>query len=206
MGSTGLSLVASLMRSSHFPRVESKLLPTRCDGVHFLLIEAGLFELLRIPIPDCELLRDSEPPPPREDVRSRRRVWYANGAAIPELEKLEALEDVEFERSMKPKPEASLNNPIQVQTGRCQTAPSRSRSRLAREVTRSRPISDTSVYECINSSHPFLHQTEVLLKMRLFRTFLCLSLSVLSSQVQAEDASSSRAKHNYQVRVLASLP
>ena len=97
------------MRSSHLPRVESKLFPTRCDGVHFLLIETGLFELLRIPIPDCELLRDSEPPPPREDVRSRRRVWYANGAAAPDLEGLEALEDVEFERSIELEPEASLS-------------------------------------------------------------------------------------------------
>ena len=93
------------MRSSHLPRVESKLLPTRWDGAHFLLIEAGLFGLLRIPIPDCELLRDSEPPPPREDVRSRRRVWYANGAAAPDLEELEALEDVEFERSIELEPE-----------------------------------------------------------------------------------------------------
>lgn len=74
------SAFASLTRSSHFPRTVSRLLVTRCEGVQ-RRVEAGVADepvgwarmLLRLP--DWELLRERSPPPLREDVRSRRRVW-----------------------------------------------------------------------------------------------------------------------------------
>jgi hypothetical protein len=78
LGRMGFSSEVSLARSSHFPRTTSKLLPTRCDGVH-LLVLVGVaddpFGFVKIPMPDCELLRDSDPPPPRDEVRSSSLVW-----------------------------------------------------------------------------------------------------------------------------------
>lgn len=68
---------SAFARSSHLPRTASRLLPTRCDGVH-LLVLAGVTDPLglgNIPLLDCELLRESDPPPPREAVRSKSRVW-----------------------------------------------------------------------------------------------------------------------------------
>lgn len=98
------SPAASLVRSSHLPRVASRLFVTRCDGVH-LLVLGGFPEpvgLVRIPKPDCELLLERELPPPLEDVRSKRRVWYAKGpeATGPDLELEETFDEVEFERSI----------------------------------------------------------------------------------------------------------
>lgn len=97
------SPAASLARSSHLPRTTSKLFATRCEGTHFL----GLAEepdvpvvFVRIPMPDCELLRESEVPLPLEVVRSRRRVWYAKGPEDPDLELREALDGFEFEGSI----------------------------------------------------------------------------------------------------------
>jgi hypothetical protein len=58
---------------------------------------------------DCEFERESDPPPPREDVRSKRRVWYAKGPKTePDLGLDEGLEETEFERSMqRPRPRRS---------------------------------------------------------------------------------------------------
>ena len=47
------------------------------------------------------MLRDNGPAPPREDVRSNSRVWYAKGAEEPDFEPVEALYDTEFERSIR---------------------------------------------------------------------------------------------------------
>lgn len=75
----GCSLFASRARSSHFPRTVSRLFVTRCEGVQ-RRVEAGVAdepvgcERMLIP-PDWELLRERRPPPLREAVRSRRRVW-----------------------------------------------------------------------------------------------------------------------------------
>ena len=94
----------SLERSSHRPRPMSKLFPTRCEGVHRREVTGSTDDpvvLVRRLTLVCELLRDSELPPPREDVRSNKRVWYAKGAEAPDREPLEALEGTEFERSIR---------------------------------------------------------------------------------------------------------
>jgi hypothetical protein len=98
------SPAASLTRSSHLPRTASKLFPTRCDGAHFLGLAEGPgvpVVFVRIPIPDCELFLCNELPLPLEDVRSRRRVWYANGPEeVPDLGIGEALCVFELEGSI----------------------------------------------------------------------------------------------------------
>ena len=50
---------------------------------------------------DWELLRVNGPAPLREEVRSNSRVWYAKGAEEPDLEPVEAVDDTEFERSIR---------------------------------------------------------------------------------------------------------
>jgi hypothetical protein len=75
---------------------------TRCEGVHLLVPVAEVEDpvgLVRILV--WELLRERELPPPLEAVRSRSRVWYANGPeADPSLGLNEPFEVVEFERSI----------------------------------------------------------------------------------------------------------
>jgi hypothetical protein len=66
---------ATLTRSSHFPLTVSKLFPTRCDGDHFLV--GGAPEPLGFVFENefVRVVRGVEDPfPPREDVRSSRRV------------------------------------------------------------------------------------------------------------------------------------
>lgn len=48
---------------------------------------------------DCELLRDNEGGPLRDDVRSNKRVWYGNGAA--DRGPLDVLDDRDSGRSMR---------------------------------------------------------------------------------------------------------
>jgi hypothetical protein len=75
----GASLFASRARSSHFPRTVSRLFVTLWEGVQ-RRVDAGVadepvgWDSMLIP-PDWELLRERRPPPLREEVRSRRRVW-----------------------------------------------------------------------------------------------------------------------------------
>ena len=91
-------------RSSHLPRTRSKLFPTRWTDVHLLGVTDSVEEpvvLVKRLIFDWELLRDNGPAPLREDVRSNSRVWYAKGAEEPDLEPDEALDDTEFERSIR---------------------------------------------------------------------------------------------------------
>ena len=66
-------------RSSHFPRIASRLAPTRCVGVH-RLVPVGKAGAILLPVvsgvtEEAEPDRESVPTPPREDVRSKRRVW-----------------------------------------------------------------------------------------------------------------------------------
>lgn len=71
-------------RSSHLLLTLSKLLPTRCEGVHLRVavgVEAPPVGVAKMFPVRCEVLRDKGPLPAVEDVRSRRRVWYANGPA-----------------------------------------------------------------------------------------------------------------------------
>ena len=49
---------------------------------------------------DWELLRVNGTAPLREEVRSNSRVWYAKGAGEPDLEPVETLGEIEFERSI----------------------------------------------------------------------------------------------------------
>jgi hypothetical protein len=69
------SALASRMRSSHFE--VSRLCVTLCEGVQRRVETVddpvGWDRILAMP--DWELLRERRPPPLREDVRSRRRVW-----------------------------------------------------------------------------------------------------------------------------------
>jgi len=96
---------SALARSSHFPRTASRLLPTRWDGAH-LRVVAGVEEdpvvLLNMLPVDRELLRESDPPLPRDDVRSSRRVWYAKGPVEEArfTDPVEVVDDIEFERSI----------------------------------------------------------------------------------------------------------
>jgi len=103
-GSGASSKRGSLERSSHRPRPVSKLFPTRCEGVHRREVTESTDDpvvLVRRLTLVCELLRDSELPPPREEVRSNKRIWYAKGAEASDRVPLEALEDTEFERSIR---------------------------------------------------------------------------------------------------------
>lgn len=78
----------------------SKLFPIRCEGVHRRGVTEAADDpvvLVRILTLDCELLRDSELPAPREDVRSNKRVWYAKGAEAPDRVPLDELNGTEFE-------------------------------------------------------------------------------------------------------------
>jgi hypothetical protein len=66
----------SLARSSHFPLTASRLLVTRCPGVHLLVAEefedpVGL--VVKILLLDCESLRESVPLEV-DDVRSSNLV------------------------------------------------------------------------------------------------------------------------------------
>lgn len=77
--STGESILrasredSALARSSHFPRTASRLAPTRCVGAHLRVATLPVGEF-SIPLVTCELDRDRDPVPPRDEVRSRRRV------------------------------------------------------------------------------------------------------------------------------------
>lgn len=78
---------SSFARSSHFPRITSRLPVTRCDGAHLRAETADEpvgFDRSSIPMLDWELLRASELP--RDDVRSKSRVWYANWPTLPGFE------------------------------------------------------------------------------------------------------------------------
>lgn len=100
MSPKGLLLLPSsvLTRSSHLPLAASILFPTRCDGVHRLAATRAAADPLELPV-EMEPARDRLWLPVRarglfplrEDVRSRRRVWYANAPV--------ALEEIELERS-----------------------------------------------------------------------------------------------------------
>jgi hypothetical protein len=69
----------ALARSSHFPRTVSRLLPTRCDGIHlFLRDEGGISALSGVEgagWDDKDEFLDAEPRPVRDEVRSKSRVW-----------------------------------------------------------------------------------------------------------------------------------
>lgn len=89
---------SAFARSSHFPLTVSKLFVTRCDGVHRGLGADDPFGFARETDPPArarELLRASGLLPLREEVRSRRRVWYAKAPA----ELPVAFEEMEPERS-----------------------------------------------------------------------------------------------------------
>lgn len=90
-----LTALSERESSSHFPRTESMLLPTRCVAAHLRPPVADV-GAPRTPVDfEIELERD------KDDVRSIKRVWYAKGSAE-ELcfEDDDDVEDTEFERSM----------------------------------------------------------------------------------------------------------
>jgi hypothetical protein len=65
----------------------STLVVLRCDGAHLLVEETDEpvgFDKRSMPMLDWELLLDSELP--RDIVRSKSRVWYANWPVWPDLE------------------------------------------------------------------------------------------------------------------------
>lgn len=72
--------VSARARSSHLSLTRSQLAPTRWPGVH-LRVGVPVGEL-RMALVDCEPARDRDPL--REDVRSSKRFWYANGAPAEE--------------------------------------------------------------------------------------------------------------------------
>ena len=80
------SVVSVFARSSHL-RIASRLCPTRCVGVHLLVFVGVPFDdpvkFESKSLCGVELLRDMEPA--RELVRSKRRVWYANGPVESDL-------------------------------------------------------------------------------------------------------------------------
>lgn len=97
---------ASRLRSSHFPRIISRLFPTRCPGVHRRAGAGGEFDedpvlLERSDPVDTELLRDRVLARFMDEVRSRSRVWYANWPVESGLELEGVLEDMEFGRSIR---------------------------------------------------------------------------------------------------------
>ena len=90
------SAASVFARSSHLLLTLSRLLPTRCVGVHLLvavgveLAPVGVDKILPV---RCEVLRDKDPWPDLEEVRSSRRVWYAKGAADEDAKDLEPDKD-----------------------------------------------------------------------------------------------------------------
>lgn len=103
------SAASAFARSSHLPRTVSKLFTTRCDGVHRLAAcnPFGLASGLEPPARERELLRASGLTPLREDVRSRRRVWYAKAPAAPPVE-------LEVRESERPRELVDLEEALEV--------------------------------------------------------------------------------------------
>lgn len=69
------SPISPLERSSHLPRMVSKLPLTRCEGVHLLVAFGVVLSPVgeaNIPFLDTEAARERDPLP-RDEVRSRRR-------------------------------------------------------------------------------------------------------------------------------------
>jgi hypothetical protein len=62
-------------------------------------VEDPVVFVRRLKDDDCELVLDSEWGPLRDEVRSNKRVWYANGAA--ERGPLGALDDTDSVRSIR---------------------------------------------------------------------------------------------------------
>jgi len=83
----GPSCNASLARSSHLPRIVSKLAPVRCVGVHRrgdgVVPDDEPVESLRTLMLE-ELLLEREALFARDSVGSSRRAWYAKGAVVPD--------------------------------------------------------------------------------------------------------------------------